>query len=146
MAFSGAGSCSPPPPAGPAPKGPAPAPAAAVPASPKTPSGLNRLRYAEVTAQVRRMPFGLVVIVDQMHVNDVLTALTNYTLDVQITQTHWQHYRGNLAAAARPGGKPEEGQGSFVELAVYGYIKLYERHASDAPPAAGTPPAAPVKP
>jgi hypothetical protein len=101
---------------GPAPSGPGapgvgeggsgdPNAAAASPKSPYSPNRLVRNRYVERTEQVRRMPFGLTVIVDQDHVQDVLAAVANSRLRVQTTQAHWQRYRGPLAITEPAGGE-----------------------------------------
>ncbi len=47
-------------------------------------------RYIDVTGQVRRLPVALVVIVDQAHIQDFLTAFANSRLRIQTTQVHWQ--------------------------------------------------------
>ena len=66
----------------------------------------NRKRYIERTEQVRRMPVGLVLVVDQAFVNDVLIALGNSPLRFQITQTQWQRFRDPLAVSAAPSSSP----------------------------------------
>ena len=77
----------------------------------------NRKRYVEATKQVRRMPVGLVLVVDQAYVNDVLIALGNSPLRIQITQTQWQRFRDPLAVGgSAPGGSaPPQGSGSETE-------------------------------
>lgn len=76
----------------------------------------NRKRYVEVTPQVRRMPVGITVVVDQAYIQDVLTAYANCPLRFQITQVHWQRFRGSLSGgpggSAAPGG--EEGVPVFA--------------------------------
>jgi hypothetical protein len=61
-----------------------------------SPNGLIRNRYIDVTEQVRRMPVGLVVVVDQANVQDFLTAFANSRLRIQTTQVHWQHMRDSI--------------------------------------------------
>lgn len=56
----------------------------------------NKKRYLAVTPQVRRMPVGLVVVVDQAYLQDVLLALSNSPLRFQITQVAWTRFRGTL--------------------------------------------------
>jgi hypothetical protein len=60
----------------------------------KTPNGLIRERYISVTDQVRHMPVALDLIVDQAHMQDVLTAVVNSRLRIQITQVQWRRIRG----------------------------------------------------
>jgi hypothetical protein len=60
----------------------------------KTPNGLIRDRYISVTDQVRHMPVALDLIVDQAHMQDVLTAVVNSRLRIQITQVQWRRIRG----------------------------------------------------
>lgn len=69
----------------------------------------NKRRYVEITPQVRRMPVGIVVIVDQAYIQDVLLAFANSSLRFQITQVTWQRFRGNLGSdsasdSTGPGG------------------------------------------
>lgn len=66
----------------------------------------NRKRYIERTEQVRRMPIGVVLVVDQAFVNDVLIAIGNSPLRIQITQTQWQRFRDPLAVGAAPPSGP----------------------------------------
>ena len=66
--------------------------------APKTRNGLELNRYTEVTKEVRRLPFMLLLLVDQAHVPEVLTALANCRLRVQVTQFGWRR-----AAGRRPG-------------------------------------------
>ena len=69
----------------------------------------NRLRYIDVTDQVRRMPVALVLVVDQMFVQDVLACYANSPLRFQVTQYHWKRFRGTLDS---PGGATLTGGGS----------------------------------
>jgi hypothetical protein len=55
-----------------------------------TPNGLVKNRYIAVTDQVRHMPVALELVVDQSYVQDVLTAVANSRLRIQITQVQWQ--------------------------------------------------------
>ncbi len=80
----------------------------------------NKKRYIERTEQVRRMPIGLDLVVDQAYVNDILIELANSPLRLQITQTQWQRFRdplvvGGSGSAAPPsgsvGGFRGEGEG-----------------------------------
>jgi hypothetical protein len=56
----------------------------------------NKRRYIATTDQVRRMPVGIVVIVDQAQLQDVLLAFANSPLRFQITQVTWTRYRRDL--------------------------------------------------
>ena len=60
--------------------------------------------YVEITPQVRRMPVGIVVIVDQAYMQDVLLAFANSSLRFQITQVTWQRFRGNLGTGSASDG------------------------------------------
>lgn len=80
----------------------------------------NKKRYLAVTPQVRRMPVGLVVVVDQAYLQDVLLALSNSPLRFQITQVAWTRFRGTLDglgvnAGSGTGGAVDfsSGSGSF---------------------------------
>lgn len=67
----------------------------AAPVGDKSNSGINRLRYVACTPQVRRMPIGLVMTVDQAHVQDILRAFANSRLRFQTTQVHAVRARGS---------------------------------------------------
>jgi hypothetical protein len=71
----------------------------------KTPNGLIRNRYISVTEQVRHMPVALELVCDQAHMQDVLTAVVNSRLRIQITQVQWKRVRGV---------KPSGGDDSFA--------------------------------
>jgi hypothetical protein len=65
----------------------------------------NRKRYLDpVTAQVRRMPVAITVVVDQAYMQDVLLAYANLPMRFQTTQMHWQRFRGNLEGSGSSGG------------------------------------------
>jgi hypothetical protein len=59
-------------------------------------NGLERDRYLHRTEQVRRMPIGVVLVVDQAHIQDVQRAFANSRLRFQNVQIHWQRFRGTL--------------------------------------------------
>lgn len=61
-----------------------------------TTNGLLKNRYIEVTPAVRRIPVGLVVIADQNHIQEVLTAFANSKLRIQTTQVHWDRCYENI--------------------------------------------------
>ncbi|MFL5343058.1 MAG: hypothetical protein ACJ8F7_23240, partial [Gemmataceae bacterium] len=70
----------------------------------RTPNGLTRARYVEVTDQVRRMPVALVVTVDQSDVPDLLVSLENtHRMRFQVTQYHWQRMHGMLSTPTQSG-------------------------------------------
>ncbi|MBY0522658.1 MAG: hypothetical protein K2R98_04645 [Gemmataceae bacterium] len=104
-------------------------------------NGVEKLRYSNVTEQVRRMPIGVVVVVDQAHVPEVEAAIATSKLRVQTTQVTWQHFRGTVGTGEPKEGKggPDGGKGpdkggsqeeaatNLVELTIYGIASLYER-------------------
>jgi hypothetical protein len=57
---------------------------------------LNQKRYIDVTDQVRRMPVALVLVVDQLFLQDTLVAYANSSLRFQVTQYHWNRFRGTI--------------------------------------------------
>lgn len=72
----------------------------------RTPNGLEKNRYVDLTAEVRRMPVGLVLVIDQDHIQDLLTEVANSRLRIQTTQMYWQHFSGKI--------KPEGGQNKIM--------------------------------
>lgn len=82
----------------------------------------NKLRYLEVTDQVRRMPVAMSVVLDLAFEQDLLVQFTNSPMRFHITQTGWQRFRGTLPKSTnqlvgggvggvpggpgRPGGPP----------------------------------------
>jgi hypothetical protein len=69
--------------------------------------GLVKNRYIDTSEQVRRMPIGMVLIVDQAHVQDVLTAFAKSRLRFQTTQVEWKRYRGSIQPVVVEEGRPE---------------------------------------
>src|SRR5439155_142408 len=74
----------------------------------------NKLRYLEVTDQVRRMPVALSVVLDGAFIQDLLVQFTNSPIRFHVTQAVWQRFRGTVAGgAAAPspgsGGRPGPG-------------------------------------
>jgi len=112
----------------------------------KTDYGLLKERYADVTDQVRRIPVGLVLLVDQWYIPEIEAALANSPLRLQIAQVGWHHFRGTLSADVgegekidekpRPGVRPrpaapaDEQQSNLVELKLFCVASLYERYKS----------------
>ncbi len=70
----------------------------------------NKKRYIDVTDQVRRMPVGMVLVVDQMFLQDTLVAFANSSLRFQVTQYHWKRFRGTLSNATDPSGGGDGGE------------------------------------
>jgi hypothetical protein len=73
-----------------------------------TPNGLERNRYILTNEQCRHLPIGMVVIADQAAINEVLIAMANSPLRIQITQVHLMHVRdpGPSAAAESSSSTP----------------------------------------
>ncbi len=113
----------------------------------RTENGLVRARYYDITEQVRRIPLGVDLVVDQAHIPEILTALANCPdpkvpnsmanckLRFQTTQVNFQPFRGTLKDEKGPAGftdprlaaLSEESSNSLMELSVYGIASLYER-------------------
>ncbi len=55
---------------------------------------ISPLRYIDTSDQVRRLPVGLVLVVDQANVPEVLSAIANSRLQMWTTQYHWKHVTG----------------------------------------------------
>jgi hypothetical protein len=62
-------------------------------------------RYTEVKRELRRIPVGMVLIVDANAINDVHTAFANSRLRIQVTQSVWRRH----PPLGRPGGQPAAG-------------------------------------
>jgi hypothetical protein len=62
----------------------------------KTVNGLEQERYISVSPEVRRMPFGMAVVIDQGHIQEFLTEMANSPLRIQILQWHWSHFHGDI--------------------------------------------------
>jgi hypothetical protein len=119
----------------------------------KSPNGLVLNRYYELTPQARRLPVAVVIIVDQQHMERVLTVFANSKLRFLTEQIVMNRYPGSLRPdvfdpnsalaaqgfAGRPargvfgrgrdlGGPPPEDQESNIELTICGLVSLYERY------------------
>jgi hypothetical protein len=82
----------------------------------------NKKRYINASEQVRRMPVGMVVVVDQAYMQDVLLALTNSPLRFQITQTTWTRFRGSLSGLGGvAAGNTEYGSGLSYSEGTIGF-------------------------
>jgi hypothetical protein len=92
---------------------PVPGPAAG-PGGPSDPSETEnkvvRKRYVEVSPEVRRMPFGMVLIVDQAHIQDVLAAFVNSPLRIQMTEWHWRRCHEDIKPRETDQPAPLEGR------------------------------------
>jgi hypothetical protein len=63
----------------------------------------NRVRYVKRTADVRRMPAAVSVVIDNDYTNDLMVAYTNSPLHFQITQTQWARYKATLPGVGGTG-------------------------------------------
>jgi hypothetical protein len=59
-----------------------------------SPLGINLKRYLQVTPQVRRMPIGLVLVMDQAYIEDLMAVFLNSRLRFLPTQLQWQQATG----------------------------------------------------
>jgi hypothetical protein len=66
------------------------------PATAMTKNGLGILRYVDVTPQVRHMPVGMAVIMDEDQIPLFLAAFANSKLRMQTLQCHWRHTREKI--------------------------------------------------
>ncbi len=57
---------------------------------------LNRLRYIDVTGQLRRMPIGFVVVTDQSYMKDIVESVANTKMRFQTTQVEWSRFHHTL--------------------------------------------------
>src|SRR5207302_8156042 len=64
-------------------------------------------RYIQVTPQVRRMPVGIVLTMDQAYIEDLLSQFVNSRLRFQPTQVQWQQEMRTL----KPYDSEKHGQG-----------------------------------
>lgn len=118
------------------------------------PHGLWTNRYKEVTEQSRRIPISVVLIVDQDHVDRVVSTFNNSKLRFLETQILVNHYAEQLQPPPLPienkadgggfppkfGGGREQAGGPLVgapstnadesnmELVIYGIMTLYQRY------------------
>jgi hypothetical protein len=79
-------------------------------------NGLWKDRYVEVTQQARRLPIAVSLIVDQDHVDRVLTVFNNSPLRFLTTQVLLNHYPGSVRPLdpSSPGfGGPGPGLGGL---------------------------------
>ena len=93
------------------------------PVTSKTLLDVTKKRYlGDVTPQIRRMPVGMVVVIDQSNLQDLLLALANSPLRFQVTQVHWARFRGTLGTEAGGSGGygPSYGGGGASIGAIQG--------------------------
>jgi hypothetical protein len=70
---------------------------------------VNKYRYYETEAEVRRVPVALVLIVDANHIADVLTAFANTRLRVQVTQAVWTRLPQGIGRPSTPASSDQTG-------------------------------------
>ncbi len=81
-----------------------------------TPNGyLERKRYLQINDQVRRMPVAFTVVVDQSNIQEVLAAVVNSRVPIQITQWQWEYVPATQLAFGNsgPGTTPSSPPGSL---------------------------------
>jgi hypothetical protein len=93
---------------------------------------LDRNRYLHVTEQSRHLPFGMALIIEKNQVPEILAALANTPLKVQLIQIDVQRVRGVSASRAatrqtQSSVNTRDDDANLVELVVYGICTLYER-------------------
>jgi hypothetical protein len=101
----------------------------------------NKKRYLEITSQVRRMPVGIVIVLDQAYMQDMLLAFANSPLRFQITQVAWTRFRGTLAGIGPGGGS---GPGGDIDYGSYGQGQINFGGSGD--PDSGRPTGPPGRP
>jgi hypothetical protein len=110
------------------------------------PHGMWTDRYIDVSEQSRRIPVAVALIVDQDHVDRVLTHFNNSKLRFLETQVLLNHYSGSLAPPAADELKKEGGNGFPPRLGPKGFAVPggpgRERFIPGGPgnPGAGNPP------
>jgi len=73
-------------------------------------NSIDRSRYLYVTPQARHLPIALRVVVEQAHIHDMLTAVVNSKLKVQITQLQFKHAEGVQSLAMTGGERDADGR------------------------------------
>jgi hypothetical protein len=88
----------------------------------ETPNRLSRYRYLDVRDQVRWMPIGMVLVIDQSAMQDILSAIANSRLRIQTTQVTWTHVANVRSDKAENRGdgpsftSPPSGKGSGEDV------------------------------
>jgi hypothetical protein len=78
---------------------------------------MERNRYLQVTPQCRHLPLALVLVVDQAHIPDVMAAIANSRLRIQVTQVQIGHARGVKPQVSGGPAKPSTEQAPAVPVA-----------------------------
>jgi hypothetical protein len=91
-----------------------------------SPLGINLKRYLQLTPQVRRMPIGIVLIMDQAYIEDLMAVFLNSRLRFLPTQLQWQQemrpvkqYDGTESGRA-PAQVAKAGGGGNMQIAGAG--------------------------
>ena len=63
---------------------------------------ISRLRYMHVTPQCRHLPIAMRLVVDQSNIHEILAAVANSALRIQVTQVQMQHAGGGATANRNP--------------------------------------------
>ncbi len=110
-------------------------------------NGIQRERYMYITPQCRHLPIALKLLIDQAHIHDVLTAIANSRLRIQVTQVTMHHdpssgslQQGGLGSTGEPGGAgPSLGSGGGPAAGGGGIAKMGGNRRRE-PPTMGGPP------
>lgn len=106
----------------------------------------NKKRYIDKpTEQVRRMPVGIGVVVDQAYLQDVLLAFANSPLRFQITQVTWNRFRGSLKSDSDSGGfgVPNQNSNGGIQYSGGGQLSTDFGSGSSKGPPGGMRPSGP---
>lgn len=76
---------------------------------PTSPNNFERQRYLQRTDQVRRLPIRIDCLIDQAYLQDLLVALANSRLRLQVTQVEWQRARDVPAYSTTTSGTTASG-------------------------------------
>lgn len=95
----------------------------------------NKKRYVDVTDNVRRMPLGISIVIDQAYMQDALMAFANSPLRFQITQANWARFRGQLAGIGAGTGGPFSSGGGDVISGPGNYGSGFDRRFGSDPDA-----------
>jgi hypothetical protein len=99
-------------------------------------NGLPRTRYSMITDQVRLMPVAMKLTVDQAYVQDVLTAVANSRLRIEVTQVQEERAHGVVLTSSPP--KPSEGSGGDTPVVGGGMGGAKLRPGGGFPPMGGS--------
>jgi hypothetical protein len=73
-----------------------PSPTAASSGPSTTKNGFSTARYLDISDQLRHIPVGMAVIIDEDQVPEFLAAFANSKLRIQTLQCHWRHTREKI--------------------------------------------------